>query len=885
MAESPVTMFGIYVQNFSVNIGWGGQGGSMQLKLIEDPDAPVPVVLPKDDDGNPFFGGGVNSPRTGTAVYFKYGALYFGGIFQRWTYNVTATGGKIYDIVIESPSKLMDGVQIILGKYNGATDLFGNQYNNYDYSTNINTFHQTYYDIKNVFNVFGAYENPFYGWNGSYQNFGASQFNTSGIPIDRLLVGMDLLMDINSPNVFGGPIRFGETAGGDAATKYNVNFVDLAQFFVDESIDFSQTRLKGPVKSVNGILGEMGELFQFDYFYSIEHVNKTGLSKLPNGGGQIVGIDNDGVATGNNYADMKIKIVSKRAAPEANKLKSFITAQLAKPTDEKTMLSYNIGKEFGDSTTQKIIWGGRRTRYLKINNVSSQYAIWGKNANNPKGFNVVGTVGQVYGQPSSPRAIYIEGYGWYKATPFEVRMAQGGKQQWEIFKTFECLAEQEPNGYTTLNSPWTGAFDATSNLIQMLAGGNAGNSYDMVLSNINKAPKQWQAAKTAENDKIFSAVSNVASQTYMQEFLLKLPNEVSGAGYNIYFPADDFQELKSWEISSSAFDSSPLTYDINSWDAVGRVGSLVAYQGRGDCDYSSMGTDYNIGANLAAGSIVTKKGSPEQESFFDQTGYFGGAFLCVFKTGTQVKLFDSITTPDFGLTILADYFFGIDIPPEAYIGSGKESLQFQIPPDNLLPKIFGVPQESGRLNYGPWVTLNKASGGFYNPNGKAEVSEDESMRPETYGSYGALYQIGGIIAAVSESDLIESETGQIELAGAPSWNLGDRFDSLGPYVSNMSISVDATSGVKTTYKFNTWTPQFGTMAKYNIDRIQKINNNRFSFAKKKRDEVEQRPFPKIRFEKTDFSELSKAKQSGSDAGFMQMLFANKEVNTNNQSQG
>ena len=101
----------------------------------------------------------------------------------------------------------------------------------------------------------------------------------------------------------------------------------------------------------------------------------------------------------------------------------------------------------------------------------------------------------------------------------------------------------------------------------------------------------------------------------------------------------------------------------------------------------------------------------------------------------------------------------------------------------------------------------------------------------------------------------------------------------------MSISVDATSGVKTTYKFNTWTPQFGTMAKYNIDRIQKINNNRFSFAKKKRDEVEQRPFPKIRFEKTDFSELSKAKQSGSDAGFMQMLFANKEVNTNNQSQG
>ena len=869
MAESPVTMFGIYVQNLSVNLGWGGQGGSMQLKLIEDPDAPEPVLLPKDSDGNPFYGGGVNAPQTGTAVYFKYGSFYFGGIFQRWTYNVTATGGKIYDIVIESPSKLMDGVQIILGKYNGATDAFGNQYNNFDFSTNINSFHQTYFDIKNVFNVFGAYENPFYGINGAYQNFGASGFNSSGMPLDKLLIGMDGLMDKDSPNVFGGPIRFGETASGDAATKYSVDFNDLAQFFADESIDFTQTRLKGPVKSLNGIMGEMGELFQFDYFYSIEHED-TPYNSLPNGGGQITN------------AKIKIKVCSKRAAPEKNKLKTFITEQLNKPLDQKTLLSYNIGKEFGDTTTQKIIWGGRRTRYLKINSVANQYAIWGKNANFPvKGYNVVGTVGQVYGQVSSARSIYIEGLGWYNATPFELRMAQGGKQQWEIFKTFESLHGSEPNGYGPFDSPWTGAFDATSSVIQLIAGGQAGNSYDMVLSNLQKAPKQWQAEKQTLNDKIFSGVSNIANQTYMQEFLLKLPNEISGAGYNIYFPADDYQELKSWEISSSAFDSRPLTFDIDAYDAVGRLGSLVSYQARGDCDYSAMGSDYNIGANLASGSIVTKKGSPEQESFFDQTGFFGGAFLCVFKTGTQVKFFDGITTPDFGLTVLADYFFGLQIPPEAYIGSGKESLQFQIPPDNLLPNIFGVPQESGRLNYGPWITLNRASGGFYNPNGKAEVSEDESMRPETYGSYSALQNIGGIIAAVSESDLIESETGQIELAGAPNWNLGDRFDSLGPYVSNMSISVDATSGVKTTYKFNTWTPQFGTIAKYNIDRIQKINNNRFTFAKKRRDEVEQRPFPKIRFDKTDFSELNKAKQSGSDAGMLQMLFANKNVNSTN----
>ena len=202
-------------------------------------------------------------------------------------------------------------------------------------------------------------------------------------------------------------------------------------------------------------MGEMGELFQFDYFYSIEHEN-TSYNSLPDGGGQIV------------EAKIKIKICSKRAAPEQNKLRTFIKEQLSKPTDEKILLSYNLGKEFGDTTTQKIIWGARRTRYLKINSVSSQYAIWGMNANFPTaGYNIVGTVGQVYGQVSTPRSLFIEGYGWYSATPFELRMAQGGKQQWEIFKTFESLAGTEPNGYGPFNSPWTGQFDATNSIIQL----------------------------------------------------------------------------------------------------------------------------------------------------------------------------------------------------------------------------------------------------------------------------------------------------------------------------------------------------------------------------------------------------------------------------------
>ena len=865
MTEKPVTMFGVYVQNLSVNLGLSGQGGTMQLKLVEDEDNGV--VLPKQN-GHPFYGSD-DSPATGTACYFKYKNFYFGGIFQRWTYNESPSGGRTYDIVLEAPSKLMDGVQVIIENFNGATDIFANQYNNYDFSTNIPTFHAVYGWANNIFNLFAYWENPGYGANGQYQNFGASGFNTSGMPIDKILIAMDTLIKKDSSNIFGGPITFGVTEDNEAGTKYSLDISELGDFFKEESIDFQQYRLKGPSKNLNGIFSEMGELFQFDYYYTIQHRNRS-PNTLPDGGGLI------------DDAEIKLKVISKRKAPEKNKIRTFVQKELNKPDNEKRLMSYTLGKEFGDTTTQKMVWGGRRTRYLKVTNIPYQWVVWGKDNNFPeKKYNAVGRVGEVYTNPLGPRPVYLEDYGWYRASPFELRMALGGKETWAIFKTFQTLRGVEPNGFNNaFTSPWTATFDATSNIISLIAGQTKGNSFDLVLTNLQKANKQWEANANYLSDKIFTGINNIATQSYGQEFLLQLPNEIPGPGYNIYIPADEFQVYKSWEVSDSAFDSQPITRDIASYDALGRLTSLVSYPYRNDCDYSVLGTDYNIGSNLAFGSIVSKKGSPEKESFFDITGFFGGGFMCLFRTGGQVKLFDSITTPDFGLTVLAKMFFNINILPVAYIGAGKESLQFQIPPDVLLPNIFGVPQQSTRLNYGPWITLSRSAGGFFNPNGKAEALEDESLRPETYGSYNALRTIGNIVAAVAETDLIESESGSVELAGSPDWNLGERFDSFGPYVTNMSISVDATSGVKTSYKFNTWTPQFGAIAKYNIDRIQKVNQNKFNFFKKQRDEVEVRPFPKVRFEKTDFSQLTKAKEAHQDGNALIQVFGAKEVGGN-----
>ena len=57
-------MFGAYVSNLSVSLGWGGQGGSMQLTLVEDPKNGV--TIPKR--GGKVFNGGERDGRLKTEI-------------------------------------------------------------------------------------------------------------------------------------------------------------------------------------------------------------------------------------------------------------------------------------------------------------------------------------------------------------------------------------------------------------------------------------------------------------------------------------------------------------------------------------------------------------------------------------------------------------------------------------------------------------------------------------------------------------------------------------------------------------------------------------------------------------------------------------------------
>ena len=142
---------------------------------------------------------------------------------------------------------------------------------------------------------------------------------------------------------------------------------------------------------------------------------------------------------------------------------------------------------------------------------------------------------------------------------------------------------------------------------------------------------------------------------------------------------------------------------------------------------------------------------------------------------------------------------------------------YGISPAKITPQLIGVPQVSTRYNWGPWYSKQA-------DNGRADFIFDSTIAPETFGSIEQMNAVGRYYAAVINSNIAGVDSGSIELAEYPKGNIGERFFVSGPYITSMSVSL-STSGYKTTYDFNTWTPEFGKLSKQNIDRLTNTNKS------------------------------------------------------------
>jgi hypothetical protein len=143
----------------------------------------------------------------------------------------------------------------------------------------------------------------------------------------------------------------------------------------------------------------------------------------------------------------------------------------------------------------------------------------------------------------------------------------------------------------------------------------------------------------------------------------------------------------------------------------------------------------------------------------------------------------------------------------------------RISPIPAQPTYVTIPLKSNILNYGPWFAVGAE--------GKLEFRSDNSLAPWNYGG-SALMNLAAT-AVVSEAVTFQqySETGSVRIVEEPRFNLGDQLEIntstlLGPNLTAMDISY-SDAGVTTNYRFQTFTPKFGTFSKDNIDRLRKIS--------------------------------------------------------------
>ncbi len=757
---SPPKMFGAYVTNISASMGYGADGSNLQLTLVED--------LPN--------GVAVNFPQLGTACQFIFEGFSFGGVLQSHTKSESLSGFT-YEVTLEAPAKVLDGVQVILDAFEG-TAFSGN----YPFEPALNEANFTN-QISNVFNPFAVREN--YTFGGS---FGGANVNSAGFPVRDALNLIEEISQGDHP--FGGPIQFGES-------EYEISFEGLAskmpQYY----------RLKGPVQSLNSLIQDCCDTIIHDYTVTVE-VDPSAAN---------------GVISGT--AKMVVKTIDKSTAPQPGAVASLVD-------DYKRsglVVSSNIGKELSDNPTQKLVIGGRASRYWEASS-ALHFPITAKTRDS-----------RYILKPSQgidafdPVTCVLEDGSTYEGTVLELRCALSGRSTWDAYHCIKALKENSPTdtfskiqlNRRTLNKMKQG----TANPMDLL---------DTSGATANKLKQMYLNKNVTEKiDKVFAGVQKSAN-IFCTEFMVVLPSEPGGIANNLRFVEEDMQFQTSWENASSAWIHPKPVRDIAFYDGDARLLPAAAFSYRDNYDYSSFGSDYANYVGPDGLSYLSAKATVGKEIYWlDNAGYPTAMTPVTFP---RVQNFDEYTTQQNGVTVLVNAFFNINIQPNGYGYFGFENAKIPMAANFVKPRYLGIPQESSRYTWGPWYLFNAK-------NGRAEVSIEDSLRPETFGNFNNLNNAGFAYAYTGLANIYASENGTVKLAEEPRWNIAERFGGAGPYVTNISIAV-GTDGINTTYKFNTWTNKFGKLAKYNIDRISRVNKNTIKFLQEQRNKSPRMPIKPIK---------------------------------------
>jgi hypothetical protein len=180
---------------------------------------------------------------------------------------------------------------------------------------------------------------------------------------------------------------------------------------------------------------------------------------------------------------------------------------------------------------------------------------------------------------------------------------------------------------------------------------------------------------------------------------------------------------------------------------------------------------------------------------------------------------------------------------------GSENTECGIHPALCPPLYLSVPQQSTTYVWGPWWSFSDFDGpkgpdgkvlpgGAQNlefakedsgRKGKAQIISNTSIKPESFGSIYAMNKSAQELCDAELEKLHVLETGTVEIADVPRWNITDRIFDIGPYINDMTISLSSEGGLMTRYNFTNWTQRAGKLALYNYNKMIASRANNFKF--------------------------------------------------------
>jgi hypothetical protein len=764
MIKEPIKFLGAYVLDVSVNAGWNGDNSSCSITLVEENDDPERPGKKIDDVR-------FQPPEIGTCCMLKIkdddtGNIFkFAGVLQRYTYIEDVSGGRKWEVELNSPSSFLDGVHIVLGSFIGTVYVDDTSILNpsakpvMPYNSTLQyTFYNTakgkfenkkWYTPSNVINLYGYKENI-----GQGGKFGGADLNSLGYPVANFVTDF---MDCCKKGIFGGPLIF-------AGTQYDFDLTDLQTALVQ----LNDYRIKSDFLDMNSLLKNISEVSMYDYYLYVDEDPDKGYLA-----------DNLGVM---KKATLKIKMLSRKQPADPDQIKNIIYNFVNVPDEEKNVKSFRIGKELSsDLVTQKVLIGDRATRHWFANQ-AHMLPIWGKKGTGANAVYYYGTSMKQYTDLFTPVRVVVDAldmtgqknsfvregdFLWFDTNLLEIRCALSSRQTWEMYHKMFLAAPAELQQKLNYNTPISILSGFTNMSLKDIRETFKGNktTHDLMDTSLDSAEiyaSYMFGTKDAQKDILqrtmntrFNGIKTVAEQFYGKEFLVAIPSEPGGVDNNFRWIKFDQKPEYVWETSSSAWAGNYITQYINDpafyEEGAGRLKAVAAYQayqydpvwGGTLADYSALGHDYTIinyldqyqqlqqgvvgytnidtawGVRYLDVSTMyqdTPNGLvpvdyPVGELMQDSVGntvlnrIYGFAKVSV----PPVEIYDQYTTEVNAFGVLAKLIFRDDslIGKSTKVGYqnmfGSENIaDFGIAPAMLPPTLVSIPQQSTRYVWGPW---------------------------------------------------------------------------------------------------------------------------------------------------------------------------------------